>query len=481
MFRSTRVLIPAILTLIMLGGARTWSDELEPWFVGALEADTTYAILGLSLDSAARSVRAANLPGRFTLDADAGASITQSFGDSASTTILVTPGAAVGLPEPYHTTASVDVPITISASDGATMSVEPSISVSQPLNDLLGLEPSERATRLSELLSTEQTRLDLAARGSAVKQSVLNALKSIINAELDLAKSKRALSEAQRTLEKTAALESVNPESAAYRAVELAVERAKRSVSLAEETRSRVGLRFLELTGTEADETLWRAVIDTPEVVIPSPEQVDENPGAYLARLRAERTTAELELMEAAFIPVYTTGLSYSMSDPDATVGAPYRHTLGGSFGAVFERFSIRAGLSGSLGTTDSLSGSVSFDWSLPDDRAQEISIEQKRNALSIAELRLDAAINSFGDAVEELRRAADSLALRELVLSEDRELAEMERRELAERYEGGLASDRDLEAAGWKLEQLDYVERLIAIDRYLLALQADSLVLAGE
>lgn len=468
----------AALLIGVCTGSFAQSTNLNDAYAAAIARDKLYAILNLTLESKRISAERANLSDvlSFATSLDAALAPLALSGDSITTAITITPGIDLGLPEPMTTNVSVDVPITISQTDGTSdVGINPGLSVSQPLNKLLGLEPSERAKKLAQLVLIEQARIDLISREIAVKKNVLSSIRGVAVAKLNFQERTRALDTANRDLEMAKSLGELNPLGIQFKRIELAVTRATRVVEAAELALVNANERYERITGS----TLIPELRELSGLDFPSEGVVEKNASVYLATLLLERASAELELLEAPFIPRFSVGASYAMSGELDDPG----HAIGGSVSAVFENFSITAGLSSSVATNasnnaDTLSGSIGFRLSFPDGRSDDLAIAAKKNSLEIGRLELEQAITAYRDRLDGLLVKRDEISTRTLVLSEDREMASQNLGETNERMTYGLTSDIELDSATWSLEKLDIVARLIVIDTYVLSLDIAALTL---
>ena len=99
------------------------------------------------------------------------------------------------------------------------------------------------------------------------------------------------------------------------------------------------------------------ASITAPEIILPGQEDLDVNPGAYLARLDLEKYEAELALLEAPYIPTVSAGLTYALDEE--TTGQI--HSVGGTFSLGLKNLAVGVGVTGGFGPSDTIGGSVSL------------------------------------------------------------------------------------------------------------------------
>ncbi len=391
--------------------------------------------------------------------------------DGSSTSISIDPSVTVTLPEPYLTGISLAAPLSLVFEGGETsFSATPRVSATQPLNEILGLEPSERADELTVLYRIEHARLELIAREQAVRKNVYSALREIVELGLTVRERERAYADARESLEQASALDTYSPESSDFKRLELLAGRAEQSFRKAERQYRQSLSSLGELTGEPVESV--PASFEAALPPMPGEEDHDLNSAVYLAEIVLETRRTELERLTAPHIPEYSTGASYDIARASSEGG--HLHTVGASFRAAFEHFTVSAGLSGSY-PDGALSGMVSLSWRRPDERSETITIDIRRNDVESARLSLDSAMDSYRSTIENLAERKTEIEVRRSHLEEDLELAELVLEERRNRFEAGIIGRKEVEDAEWEIERIDYRTRILELDEMLLVVDMES------
>lgn len=454
--------------------ASTTAQDIETLWEGALETDSQLKMLDLTLKNRRLSVERSNLPERFSLTLGTGKSglvISQTLGDAPATAISIDPTVSVTLGESLETSASAGAGISFSSSTESDGSVKtsflvlPTVSVSQPLNPLLGLEPSEEVDRLSDYQTIKQAEINVAARGYAVRKSVVSALRSVVSLSKSVEEHARALDAAVEGLQNAVKLETYGPESADFRKLELAVNAARRKSELIDAQYDKALADLERVTGLDVDEL--PASVPDADLRVPADADVDRSADVFLARLGLQRSEAQLAELERPHIPQYSVGVSYAASQPP---GKSVRHTVGGSISAGFKNVTMSGSVSTDI-TAPSVGGTVKISWSLPDKRRESIDIESARNSVASAEIQLESTISNVRRTFEGFQYSVLELSHRRQTLQDDMELAELQLQEKRDQLEQGVIAESVLEEAQWNLEKLKVDELLLDLDELLLSL----------
>ena len=469
--RNTALVMIALLCTAM----PALGESLEQLYEAAQKNDIELQILSIALENRESAIQRGSLDKNLRVDAGTGEDgliLGVPLSDEGSMSLTMDPYVSVTLPEGIETNLRLSTDIDLGLAEGQEFDLNPAVSVTQPLNPLLGLEASEKGKRLAEAISLFEARLAMWNREREIKKTVIGKVRQMIGFDKSLGDAERAVLDLEEEFSRARALGTHGQESTELVELENAIRAAGRALELTEE-RSALARRELEMVVGRSVSELPRPA--GPVELEPPTFDIGMHPTVQSSSMAVEKAEVALEEHLDPFIPAYSLGVSYSLPDPDA-------HGIGASVGAGFEHFSIGATVSASVGpeSSESLRTKVTFRWSLPDNRAKDLLAGELAQAVEMAKLRHESTIRSVTLSAE-----AQALQIREITsrranLSERIALEDRKLRDTARRYELGVVTQALLRSAEWNVEKLKMDMILIELEAYALLLDLDSMEYDG-
>jgi hypothetical protein len=459
--------------------------DYERLLEAALQNDRQMVLLEKSLENQDLRIQRDNLEMPFSLTVGTGTSdvsVTQTFPSApsgSSTSLSLNPRVSMNFGDPYGTEIGLDLPVTLLFPyDGApaAYTLSPSVSVSQPLNPLIGLEESEELGKLEDFYALEQKRISLLSRRLAVQKSLLNGITGLKVLERNIIQADRDIESAVNELEKTKTLGTYSRESAKFRQLEVGLLKLKREMEILVLKQANKWQDLEEMIGISLDklpENLPESNLDIRGEI-----EASWSPSLYLAGLEERIAELRLEQETAAYIPRLSVGGSYGMKIEDFSTIS--NHNLSGSFEGIFEDFSVYGSFGGSI-DGKSITATFGFSWSLPDRRASELMIRELENSLDIARLNTETAEELYRNTLEALEMDVLEMENRIQDGIENREITELELKEAEARFEHGIINKDSLDASRWKLKKIAYDEYSLMADKLLLSCDLSGLLLLKE
>jgi hypothetical protein len=450
-------------------------ESLEQLYEAARKNDIELQILTITLENRESAIQRGNLDKNLGVDAgtgEDGAVLGVPLTDSGSMSLTMDPYVSVSLPEGIETIIRLSTDVDLGLADGQEFDLNPVLSVTQPLNPLLGLEASEKGKRLADAISLFQARLALWNRERAIKKKVIGNIRQVIGLDKSVGDAERAVLDLEDELSRARALGTYGEDSTELVQLENGLRAAGRALELAIE-RSELAMRELEMTTGQPVAEMPRPA--SPVELGSQSFDIGMHPVVQSSSMAVEKAEVALEEYVDPYIPAYSFGVSYALPDPEA-------HTIGASVGAGFEHFSIGATVSASVGpeSSESLRTKVSFHWSLPDNRAKDLLAGELEQAVEMAKLRYESTIKSITLSAEALALQTREIASRRANLSERIALEERRLQDTTKRYELGVVTEALLRAAEWNVEKLKMDMTLIEFEALTLVLDLDSLEYDG-
>ncbi|MAG13456.1 MAG: hypothetical protein CMN78_02550 [Spirochaetales bacterium] len=445
------------------------ADTLEELFATAIENDNQLEILTLSETNTRLVIEKRDLPKRIKIVAGANDSrdglvtLYQTFSDTPSTSVVLDPYVTVTLGENIETAIGVSTDIDFGLEEDNEFAFKPVFTVSQPINPLIGLEPSDDSTKIGDSLSFFQASLNRENRVRSLKKTVIDKIKAVLNLEKSIGDAQRSAELARDALARENTIGTLNRESLEYKRLESAVVRGDQALETLTLQRR---LSWQELEGLVGD-TVAELPSDFQAVSleIASSYDINSHPGVQTSRLGVERAEANLEEVLERFIPTYTVGASYDLDGQQ----------IGTSFSTGFKNLTMSLWIAGDI-DDQSLSAQFGINWSLPDNRAEKIGDMEAANALEIARLQLEDKIRNTENAVALLRISVLGIEYRGNELSTSKEIADLELVEKQKQLEVGMATKTEVANAQWNVEKLRIDERVLRLDALKFALDIEGL-----
>ena len=469
-----RIALVALALLATTAAPR--AAELAELLQRAVDRDGQVQVLRMNLENALIASKRADLEPGFSVSLSSGkARLARSeeprYGDPAQA-LSLSPGLTVQLASPLGTQVNVSVPTTYDAAAWSRQQTTPTVKITQPLNDLLGI-PTDTLADLELRQAVEAARADLAKRVLAVEKDVLTRLRTLSSGESTLGDLAVQIQAARRDLEDARTL-GTYAEASASLARLVQSQRSlehKRDLQAAKQERD---LRDLgRLIGGAVDEL--PASLSAPELVLPPEEAAEANADVGLAR-RALRLE-ELRLAEqvGGKTPELSVSGTYSRSivarfaeelkTTEASVGV----------GLTFDHLTISAG-PGVVEETGTLYFGAEGAWSPPAAKLDRLDRVKQENIVRVKRAEIATAERSYLESRAALEGQILDLRLQAEDLALSRSVAERALAETEAKYGHGLADEQELAEARWALEKVGHDERLLAVDRLLAAIELQGL-----
>ena len=488
----------AAVCVFLLG---TWASalDLDEILDLALKNDRQLVVLESLIRREELNVQRADLEPVFALSAGTGASADSSSPGMTYTRVLDedteqmtnslegTPTILANLGDPLETSISVAFPVSwVSKGEGNAVTeenglpvetvleasksttVSPIFTVRQPLNSLLGLDEFELVEELSHQYAVAKARVNYLKRRLAVQKTTLLALKELIGLQMQIEESDRAVKGAREALRRADLLGTYSKESTPYRRLQYELEDSMR--------RNSVSVKRLALRSSAFERILGGADIDIPDTIsfprlnIPTKPYSEGNAGWYLSRIQREIASARLQEVIQREVPSFSVGVSYGFSVTSSTgsVTEVNQHEVSGSLAGEFEQVSV-SGTVGGIIDENRFSVSIGFFWSLPDNRAENMLIEEAKLALSAAESDLQMAEEDLDESLAILELDFLVLSDRVVELEDETRLSRLELEEAQKKHAQGIINDSSLAQSEWGVRKLEFDEKLLRLDGYLL------------
>ncbi len=411
-------------------------------------------------------------------------SLSHSFNSNTSS-IIFTPYLALKLGYPYLTNLSVTSRLTSTLTpDGPIVSIDPSISLSQPLNDILGITESTELTEKQNLYDIEKAKIAIQNRTTAIKEELLSQIKLIIQTEKELAKNNYLLKVKKDQISTMEKLSNYSKESYEYLVLNNEIKNIERNIKYlkAKLTMLKKELEYIE--GTTIDELPQPPTENELPLNYMRPItyiKLQDNPEYRLASIEQEMALLKLKKQTENSLPEYSVGLDYStaISSPTSK-NSTGSNLLREGFSFKLDEISLQVNISQELSTGD-INGELSFTWTHSfDNTEEEINTKKLTNNLQIAKLNLKSITRRVNQSVEEINISLAQLINEKLAIKSNLTIAQKQLEQVKEKLNKGLATVDQLEDATWNIKELEYENKLNTIDIYLLGLKREKLF-AGD
>ncbi len=342
-----------------------------------------------------------------------------------------------------------------------------------------------RADRVT-MATRDDARADadrrLADRTFAVRRTVTERARLLIESEAAITEAQRAVDDAEAAIAQAQALGSAAAQSAAGEELRIGLARARRLLErrLLEHDEA---IRDLEqLTGVRIAQAPALASGD-PVSPAEDPAATREYAGAFrdadLARLRYGSDSDDPVTLALDAEYGYT-----PEDDAGAGPAIPALHTVGGGASIGIGDWTLTLGSRVRVSQDPdrvpvASTTSLGLTWTLPNARRDELEGAIDQIDLSRALLTFEATVDAIRDELELLQAQRRSLSERSLQLEESRLLAELRLLEAERRLELGLTSTDTVDDRREALEDIAFEQQLLAYDRELFRLSV--LALTGE
>lgn len=470
--------ICTILLVTLLGAAPLAAADLTSLLQSAVDHDPQLRVLKLALEQQQLTNQKANLASPLKLQFGTGSNgvaVSQTFGSGAATTFAIDPAVTLNLGESIQTNITASSTFQYSVGDSPSVASKflffPSVSVSQPLNPLLGLMPSKELTLYGQYVSLQQLEAGIVSRELAIRKSVVAQLEVLIGLEESIEQQHQDLSAATLALDQAKSLGLYSEASSDYKTLEFNIQKGNRALQLLNRKKDTAWKDLENLVGMKVAALPENISIKSPTV--PDSINVEQNETVYLAELSLEQAKKSLNAYDVPFIPQYATDLSYSY-DPTTTDYST--QVLTGTFKATYKNFTFWTTISGGLDKSV-VTARFGVDWSLPDNRANDIGRQTAAMAVETASLQVEQAKDSANRQLESLKIQQIELENRAANLQANRTIAQLQVSEAKKKLEIGLVHPDAVTTAEWNLKKLDYDQELLELDNLNLSLDLTALV----
>jgi hypothetical protein len=449
--------------------------DLEEMVEAALQNDTRLKVLNAALENTLLGIERARLaPGRnlelSTGDIQAAYSFNPREDDDPNWLLSFNPSAALLLGRERETEFSAELPIAYGVDTG-DITWLPEAAIRQPLDKLFDGDKFTEVQKIENRYAAEKARIDILKRVKAVEQNLLQQLSDLTGLQRQSAESKRTVASATDAWQQALTLNTYAPGSAQEQELEFAVRRAKRQMDLLQ--------KKIDVAWKELERTIGKSIEKMPDgypeldLQLPKSTAIRKNPDVFLASLGVDVEKARLEEEQEPVEPKFFLGsvLSRELDEDEEETTT----RLAGTVDGEFEDFKFSAGVGGIL-ETGTVFVSVGFSWSFPDREIEGLNVKERESLLDISRLNLTVARQMFLQTAELLTLEVEELGYRKANLEEDLALAALELEEGLGRHSAGLITDQELEDLRWQVDKLNYTERILQLDRLLVASRIDAL-----
>lgn len=363
--------------------------------------------------------------------------------DSSSTSALHTAalGATVAASFGYPFFSSVSFNLSTDTSFQAIPALKGRLSVSQPLNSLLGWQPTT-ARDLEERTNLEKAQISLLLERFAIKKELVGDIKRVIDKQLKVMDLDDRIVAVRASEEREKRMGTYKQGSYQALSSQLSIEESAEEKEIVFEELNAQLKRLSERIGVEQ----FSIPEKLPNIPLAAPALTEENknPAVYFAQL--DLALAEEKHKEAGYSRYPDLSVSSSLS-------------------------------------IDSLSLSTSFSlsWKFFDGGLFELSQMEYENTLEILRMNLRDAKRNYQRAVENMGFAIKNLQFRRNNLKRDRALTTLQLEEFKEQVQKGLKTEQQYEELKEESEKeaLKYnmLDKLIDLDAYLIWLDKRALI----
>jgi hypothetical protein len=324
---------------------------------------------------------------------------------------------------------------------------------------------------LENRYAAENARIDILKRVKAVEQDLLQQLAELTALEQRSAELKRKLDSATEAWQQALTLETYAAGSAQEQQLQLSVRQAQRQAELQQ--------KRIDLSWKELERIVGASIEKIPngfpelDLELPDSAAITRNPDVFLASLAVDVENARLEEETEPEKPKFFLGSALGTELDEDTEEKTTR--LAGTVDGEFEDFTFSAGLGGIL-ETGTVFLSVGFSWSFPDKKIEGLNVKERENLLDISRWNLTAARQLFLQTRELLTLEVEELVYRVTNLEDESALATLQLEEGLERHRAGLITDQELQELQWEVDKLNYTERILQLERLLVASRIDAL-----
>ena len=433
----------------------------------AEQNDRQLEMLLLSLDNLKLSIERSDLKSPFSLAA--GTEGTYLGVDTATDPAELSLGSesfvSLTLPEPAETELTVFFtnPLYLDFDTPDNNTIEPTISVHQPINSLVGLKASEETEKLANERSLRGAEIAIQRRKIGLRSGIAGRVRALVQSERSVRGTERSIQALKDELEKAKILGSPGSGSTEFKRMEIELRKAERQLHFFIQQNNRMKTNLSALLGMEVEGV--PAGIPQVDLSIYTGLDAAEVPDVELSKLDISVAESAYRDIEAPFIPEFSAGVAY-------TIGA---NTLSGSFGVDFEYLSLGVSVSNTFGDESSLNASFDISWSLPDKRREAIDKKISQNDLRASEIDLVAAETDSRDEIETFQLSLLEIEQRVLDLEDDILIAELELEDVREQFLLGVKTKQEVDDARWNIDSLEYERQLISLDAYTLMLDMEA------
>ena len=430
----------SVICFLLVFSAHIGALDFEEMLDSAVDRDPRLTRAQLSLESQQIRIQKREASEKLKLSFSlSGPSYTFNPSTSSVHTAGIGATASASLGNPYFSSVSLNL------NTPSFLSWPPelrgTLSVSQPLNSLLGWQPTT-ALKMDERIDLEKAQLSLLLERLTIKRDLIGEIKGAINKQLKITGIENRIDEVREADDRSKKMGIFKEGS--YQAVssQLSIEELTEEKQIEEEELDYIKTLLSERIGVEQ----FIIPEKLPEIPLVPPALSEErsNPAVYFAE--RDFALVEEQYKETAYsrYPDLSVSSSFSMQDL-------------------------------------SLSLAFSLSWQLFDSGLFAHSQKEYEKTIEILRLNVSDAKRSFRRAVESMGFSIQNIQFRKNNLERNRKLAALQLSECAVQMEKGLKTEKQCEELKSAIE-LDNVkygmqEKIIRLDAYLLWLEKQALM----
>jgi len=415
----------------------------------ALEQDLQLQRLELALENQELKLKQekAARGGTVTLAAEGknGLSYTHDFDPARGenpASVELGPTLTTGLGAPLYTTISLTAPVTYDFEREPSLNFRPGIT--QPLNPLLGWTPVT-AANLEIQNSIEKARITIMKRRIAVQMEVLNHLKSLVIEQQSLVEGESRIRVSREELIRRQKLYQSREEGYAFQKLLYEIRNFEEERELTLSTIETLKFLLAQQLGELPDGNFTAPeFIPATELILPIPKDAGFNAAVFEGRRAALLTEERIREQRFDNRPELSVGLSFDWQDKQLSL----------SFGVSQQ---------------------------ILDSGRKKLAREEKLRNRDMALLALQEAVLKFRTDLAALKLSALELDKQKKSLEAQVRLANLKLDENRVLFKNGVVGRPDLLQAEWERENLDFAVLILKLDRLILDLGAQTLVVLKD
>jgi hypothetical protein len=397
------------------------------------------------------------------------------------TTLSTAPQATVQLASPLGTLVSVSVPTSINLGGAEIRGSTPTVSVTQPLNKLLGMS-TDPVGDLTRGQGVESARIALARQMISVEKDVVTRLRALWAGESALGELAVQIEGARTDLDEARTLGTYAAGSAGLARLEQALRSLEHKRTLQEAKQQRALRDLSRVVGRSVDAP--PSELPAADLALPPEKASAAGPDVRTAitALRVEQERYREDFGDKSPELTVTGSFSRSLNTRIRTRDVrEYTATeTSAQVGVAFDHLTIKAG-PGVIQETGTVYFGAEVTWTPPANKLDELDRRKQLNAIAAKQAAVAAAERAFAESLSELESRVLDLSLQAEDIAQSGAVAESSLREAEARSTRGLADARELREARWAVASVGYQQKLLAADRLLARADVEALTLQAK